>query len=181
MLAPLLFAINITSKGPITPCMFFHTTVMQMTPNCICLFRQDLKPLGGHVHMDAGHPGFPSQPIQLLQHWHQNGHLVSCSNQGCLKSRNRDWWATFSVATVSGSCRFALFNIRKTRPFVSKPGTQTLVEAMLITCVFSYLKQAHVVRLPNFTSVMLTYKVLAGWMTFSPFLWTYMFLYIMSW
>lgn len=64
MLAPLLFDINITSKGPIALCMFFYTTAMQMTPNCICLFRQDLKP---HVHMDAGRPGFPSQPIQLLQ------------------------------------------------------------------------------------------------------------------
>ena len=39
------------------------------------------------------------------------------------------------VTSVAHSCRFALLNIRKIRPYLTQHATQLLVQAMVISCL----------------------------------------------
>lgn len=141
MPARLLFAINITSKGPITSCMFFHTTAMQMTPNCkISNLLADMSTWMQDVLIFLANQS-TYYNINIKMDTLSLAPTKAVHNLGIMTD------STFSVATVSGSCRFVLFIVRKARPFVRKCATQPLVKAMVITCVFSCLKQAHVIRL----------------------------------
>src|SRR4029434_9988837 len=83
-----------------------------------------------------GTVGLPSQTGHTPQHRYQNDSLSLAPSKA---ARNLgviiDDYLTFTdhIASVSRSCRFALFNISKIRPYLTQYATQMLVQTLVIS------------------------------------------------
>src|SRR4029434_7332011 len=81
-----------------------------------------------------GTVGLPSQTGHTPQHRYQNDSLSLAPSKA---ARNLgviiDDYLTFTdhIASVSRSCRFALFNISKIRPYLTQYATQLLVQTLV--------------------------------------------------
>ena len=77
----------------------------------------------------------PGESISLLQYKYQNCLLISHPIQGCEKSGCYFWWPAilFYVASVSLSCNFTIYSVRKIRLNLTQYINQLLVRAMGIS------------------------------------------------